>query len=487
MARLLNRALEGMSPIRNGVYVVRMHSVKTEVRIFLSDAKAERRKRIAATKGFQMPEDQDGNSNDTIATHFRAHATGKYEATDDDRLQEIELSVGTHMRKNLSRASIELQELYKQYAQGDALDSEKHAHLWEMAIDFLRSTIRDSTAICCTVAGAFDHDVHESFEGAEMVVVDEAARVMEYQLWPLFAFYKHARGKIMVGDPNQLGPSGPRREDRNPFGRQMELSLQTRLQDQHFPTAFFDVQYRVVPEIATIFNDTCYSSRLQSDVTTGVDNRPLAQAIRRHNKLHYNVEHSVVFFNVKGSREELYRGRPKYCDEYITTVSEIVEDLLMAGFGQQKHPCTIAILTTYKLEQKRLKHTWTKILQSELFDVNATVVVETVDKAQGMEYDIAIVDPVVVDSAGFLTSNRLNVLFSRARNGLYVVGDRTRWERMFQEGYSGKRPSRGTVALRSFATELWRDNSYVVSWPQKEWLGGRRAQYYEPEEFHDGW
>lgn len=477
MARILHGVLEGLGPAaRDGVYVVRMHSVKTEINIFLSEAKAARRRKLAGKEGWKI--NQTANVNDAIATHFRAYAMGKYEATDDDRLQDIELSVGTYMKNNLSLAPAKLQELYRKYANGDVLDSEQHAQLWETALDFLRSTIQQSTAVCCTVAGAFDIDVNTSFAEAEMIIVDEAARVMEYQLWPLFAFYRNAKGKIMVGDPDQLGPSAPRsREFRNPFESQMTLSLQARLQSKGFPTAFFDIQYRVVPQIAAIFNDACYKSKLQSDIRTEVDSRPIAQAIRQHNKLHYGVNHSVVFFDVKGF-EALDKGKSRYCNAYITTVSEILEDLLIAGFGQRKNPCTIAILTTYKSEQKRLKKTWTKMLQSELFDENATVVVETVDKSQGMEYDIAIIDPVVVKSPGFLTSNRLNVLFSRARNGLYVVGDRSEWKSMFNKR------SQGAVGLESFATELWQyDKRYVVKWPQKEWLGGRRAAYYDPNDF----
>ena len=67
-------------------------------------------------------------------------------------------------------------------------------------------TIRNACAVCATVAGAADDFVHKSYEDAEIIVVDEAARLPEYQWWPLLAFYPKAIGKVMVGDPNHLRP-----------------------------------------------------------------------------------------------------------------------------------------------------------------------------------------------------------------------------------------------------------------------------------------
>ncbi len=52
---------------------------------------------------------------------------------------------------------------------------------------------------------------------------------------------------------------------------------------------------------------------------------------------------------------------------------------------------------------------------------------------QSNSFIVVIVDPVVVHSAGFLTMQRLNVLFSRAKYGLYVVGNLGGWNKMDQE------------------------------------------------------
>ena len=58
--------------------------------------------------------------------------------------------------------------------------------------------------------------------------------------------------------------------------------------------------------------------------------------------------------------------------------------------------------------------------------IPARVVTDKIDRRQGSEFDIVIVDLTRTESAGFMKDKRrLNVLFSRAKNGLYVVGHKS--------------------------------------------------------------
>ena len=102
----------------------------------------------------------------------------------------------------------------------------------------------------------------------------------------------------------------------------------------------------------------------------------------------------------------------------------------------------------------------------------ADIVIETVDKIQGMEYDIVIIDPVVTDNPGFLDLRRLNVLFSRARCGLYVVASHSRWKTMFSDPWSSKGRA---YPLKQFAAQLER-YSKELACPSKN-------EFYDPGEF----
>jgi hypothetical protein len=54
--------------------------------------------------------------------------------------------------------------------------------------------------------------------------------------------------------------------------------------------------------------------------------------------------------------------------------------------------------------------------------ITQPVVTNKIDRRQGSEFDIVIVDLTRTQGAGFMKDKkRLNVLFSRAKNGLYVV------------------------------------------------------------------
>ncbi|RYP32043.1 hypothetical protein DL767_005397 [Monosporascus sp. MG133] len=145
----------------------------------------------------------------------------------------------------------------------------------------------------------------------------------------------------------------------------------------------------------------------------------------------YQRASCVVFLDVPEAKEKGDEySHSKYCDESAHCVMVLPEDLLNAGFKPCKtRPLIIAILMPYKAQHKRLSYAQT-IMSDYGFPEAAEVALETIDKAQGMEYDIVIVDMVVATSPGFLNKNRLNVLLSRARCGLYVIGNYSAWKKM---------------------------------------------------------
>ncbi|RYP17089.1 hypothetical protein DL765_004708 [Monosporascus sp. GIB2] len=395
----------------------------------------------------------------------------KFEGVDDERVQNIELALGTRMKQ---MAGIQPNDnvpiiqdepflsLYSRFNDGGDL-SPKETEEFEAGIERLMGhAIQNAAAISATVTGAVNSLATRNYREAELIVVDEAARVPEYQWWPLLVFYPNAVGKIMVGDPDQLPPYVDEGEVRNPFGSQLGLSLQARLQPR-LPSTFLKTQYRAAPVIASIYNNACYDGRLESDNSTKPKRRPLAQDIIRHN-LKYKRASCVVFFDLPKAKEKGDEySHSKYCDESAHCVMVLLEDLLNAGFKPcETRPLTIAILTPYKAQHKRLSYAKT-IMSEQGFPEAAEVALETIDKAQGMEYDIVIVDMVVTMSPGFLNKNRLNVMLSRARCGLYVIGNYSAWKEMRSDD---------SVPLRRFASQLGR---FRTPWPSEQ---ARTSRFY---------
>ncbi|EXJ71984.1 uncharacterized protein A1O5_04486 [Cladophialophora psammophila CBS 110553] len=90
-----------------------------------------------------------------------------------------------------------------------------------------------------------------------------------------------------------------------------------------------------------------------------------------------------------------------------------------------------------------------KAQMEEDYPAAKDVALQPGDIVQSLEYDPPIVDPTVVRSPGFLDVNRLNVMFSRARYGLYVVGNYNSCIAMWRED---------SRTLRQFAKEFKRDS-----------------------------
>ncbi|KAK5279616.1 hypothetical protein LTR40_007537 [Exophiala xenobiotica] len=240
---------------------------------------------------------------------------------------------------------------------------------------------------------------------------------------------------------------------KNRYILRLSMSLQERAQLAEFPSAFFTLQYRAVPQIAALYNRACYLNQLVDHETTFLDNgkRLLARQVVAHNNDKYGISASVIFYETKVAKEMQAYQKSKVCEQYATLAMKILENLLVAGFGGVEKPCTIAILTPYRGQYNVLCVAKEKM--AKRYPEAEKVLVEMVGKSQGIEYDIVIADPVIASARRcFLTKNRLNVLFSRARQGLYVVGSYAKWSAMEKEH---------APHLQAFIEEL---HQYRITW-----------------------
>ncbi|KAK5326709.1 hypothetical protein LTR93_003572 [Exophiala xenobiotica] len=470
-------------------YILRVHSVKTEKDILMRYAAKSRRRKLGqkipkSAQGAGSSSSQNRGPESSISAHCSTFSVCKFELVNDQRVQNINLSIGqkaleliglhhggqpSTTNQNLPQCAKDFVRLYNSYGLGEVFSKEDEEYLDGVLDQVLGWTIQGATTLCATVGGAADDTVSTNFSDAELIVMDEASRMPEHEVWTLLAFYPKAIGKIMVGDPDQLGPYVKEYVNVKPYLPQLSMSLQERAQLAEFPSAFFTLQYRAVPQIAALYNRACYLNQLVDHETTFLDNGKclLARQVVAHNNDKYGISASVIFYETKVAKEMQAYQKSKVCEQYATLAMKILENLLVAGFGGVEKPCTIAILTPYSGQYNVLCVAKEKM--AKRYPEAGKVLVEMVGKSQGIEYDIVIADPVIASARRcFLTKNRLNVLFSRARQGLYVVGSHAKWSAMEKDH---------APHLQAFMKEL---GQYRITWTPGNAL---RSEFIDPLDF----
>ncbi|KAJ9612117.1 hypothetical protein H2200_003714 [Cladophialophora chaetospira] len=434
-------------------YIIRLHSIKTEKSILFRGAKQARERNLEANNNKSH---KAGASNpqqallgaEAASIFEQCQPERRYEGVKDERVRCIELSAGevalqvAGLRPGSALSEPEKFEsfvtLFLRISNGDKFKPEQWSEFEAALEELLTYTINSASAICATVAGAADSFFSQHYADAELLVVDEAARIPEYQMWPLLVFFPRAAGKILVGDRKQLPPTikdddRPDKTKRliNPAEKQLKVSFMERMQSLGFKTTLFNLQYRSVSKIADIYSAVCYDSKLGHGRPEVLDDSETAKMVIDHNRHIYRLAEPVVFYTVEGAEQGRNRKGSRFCEQYVLLVLRILQDLFEARFATPEKSCSIAVLTPYKEEKRLLVASLAKM--GKTYSQARSVELLTVDSVQGLEFDIVIADPCVVMSPGFLNENRLNVMFSRARFALYVVGDSKAWSRMSKD------------------------------------------------------
>ena len=293
----------------------------------------------------------------------------------------------------------------------------------------------------------------------KVVICEEAGEVMEPHM--ISAFLPSVEHLIQIGDHEQLRPQinnyslsleNPRglpyQLDRSQFER---LSVGERGRPA-FPVAQLNVQRRMRPEISRLIRDTIYprltdheSTKILPDVVGmrknvfWLDHDNAEEGAREdiHQKSHSNVwevemtqalVRHVVRQGVYSSSDiavltpytgQLQKLRTAMRNDFEIVLSERDEETLeKEGFnaedsGSEGEQMSGQVSSRNKpLEKKKL---------SELLRI------ATVDNFQGEESQVIIVSLVRSNKGkkvGFLrTTNRINVLLSRAQHGMYLIGN----------------------------------------------------------------
>ncbi|EDS36543.1 NFX1-type zinc finger-containing protein 1 [Culex quinquefasciatus] len=236
-----------------------------------------------------------------------------------------------------------------------------------------------------------------------IVLIEEAAEVLESHLVAtLTPATEHC---ILIGDHFQLRPTTSVYALSRQY--QLDISLFERMIRNNVNAACLSVQHRMRPELADLIRPGIYAELTDHEM---VRERPKVRGMRRNL---FFFTHNVPE-DSGPSRDEEKSKRNSYECKFLLGLCEY---LVAQGYG----PEDIVILTAYNgqmlhLVQERKGH-------EKLHGIRITVV----DNYQGEEAKIVLLSLVRSNdtgSIGFLAfRNRICVALSRARDGLYIVGN----------------------------------------------------------------
>jgi len=324
----------------------------------------------------------------------------------------------------------------------------------EMDIEQRKYILANSSVIAATTSGAAKHWQMILAARPFALICEEAAEVLEvHVLASLCASVQHM---ILIGDHQQLRPLVQTYDLTIEAGQGYRLneSLFERLVNQypdHFPSSKLLVQRRMRKDISDSIRDTLYPELLDGENTLEFPD------VRGMGKNVFFLQHTHA--ENQYDRESVSTDKSKTNLFEVDLVEALVLYLVKNGYKGRND---IAVLTPYlaqlflikKALQRRLVVTLAErdldLLAREHLDedpneglekgstylinepLSECVRVSTVDNFQGEEANIIVLSlvrnsgsPDVVDRPiGFVRNlNRINVMLSRARYGMYIMGN----------------------------------------------------------------
>ncbi|XP_059164960.1 NFX1-type zinc finger-containing protein 1-like isoform X2 [Physella acuta] len=259
--------------------------------------------------------------------------------------------------------------------------------------------LKRAKVIGMTTTGAAKHRAVIQSLGCRIIVVEEAAEVLESHI--VTALNKQCNHLILIGDHQQLRPNPTVYQLARDFG--LEISLFERLIKNNVPHVVLKEQHRMRPEISTIMKHIYPALEDHASVS-------LYDHVR-------GVEKDIFFINHKAKEARVEDTKSKANTHEAKFAVALCRYFLLQGY----EPTQITILATYTGQVFEIK----KIMRASKFDEHVRVT--AVDNYQGEENEIIILSLVRSNdnsSVGFLkVDNRVCVALSRAKKGLFVIGN----------------------------------------------------------------
>ncbi|XP_061745463.1 NFX1-type zinc finger-containing protein 1 isoform X2 [Nerophis ophidion] len=269
----------------------------------------------------------------------------------------------------------------------------------ELKHDQSRHILQHAKVIGMTTTGASKYRKVLQDVGPRVVIVEEAAEVLEAHI--ITTLSQACQHLILIGDHQQLRPTATVYDLEKNY--KMGVSMFERLVGMGLPYVRLNQQHRMRPEIARLLTPNIYSDLENHPSVLNFDD------IRGLNTNVFFVEHNELETQFKEEHSHKNLHEAKF-------VVAFCRYLLL----QEYNPEQITILTTYTAQL----HCLHKLMPGDQFK---GVRVHVVDKYQGEENDIVLLSLVRSNTqgkVGFLNiSNRVCVALSRAKKGLYCIGN----------------------------------------------------------------
>ncbi|RDW71858.1 hypothetical protein BP5796_07892 [Coleophoma crateriformis] len=301
------------------------------------------------------------------------------------------------------------------------------------------SIIKSKRIIACTTNGAAKYAAAIQSTSPGVVLVEEAGEILEAHI--LTALGPHTEQLILIGDHKQLRPKcSYELSVEQGDGFDLNRSLFERLVLKGFPHVTLSQQHRMRPEISSLVRRLTYPDLMDADSTK---NRPQLLGFY-DNIVFVNHSHREIELKEKEMRDGKTSSKQNEFEGQM--ILKCVRYLAQQGYGSDKMVVLTPYLGQLKLLREQLSTENDPILNDLdnydliraglLTDLSSktmkpqlriSTIVSEPDNYQGEESDIVLVSLTRSNNSrdiGFMAApERLNVLLSRARNALIMVGD----------------------------------------------------------------
>ena len=264
--------------------------------------------------------------------------------------------------------------------------------------------VRNYKIVAMTTTGCAKYSKILEKNNFEIIIIEEAAEVLESHILSLLT--SNTKRLILIGDHKQLRPKPYNYEIETKYN--FNISMFERLINNNIPFSSLKFQRRMKPKFAD-FVRIIYGKAEYKDYD---------DVLNRSNIL--GVEQDLYFITHNRYEGENSGIKSKFNDYEAIYLVKLCKYLLQQGYKSNQ----ITILTFYLGQVLRIK----KFLKEKLDeDLSKEIRVSSVDNYQGEECDIILLSLVRSNKEykiGFLkTFNRVCVAFSRAKLGLYIIGN----------------------------------------------------------------
>ena len=300
--------------------------------------------------------------------------------------------------------------LYKVLEQGALDEGEVRVPRWQYR------NLADSHQVIGVTCNQIDHLLDDDSEDFDLVIVDECSKAT---LPEWIMAMSVGRKCILVGDHKQLPPTFCEEESEalDSLAEAKARLIKDGVLDRIFENLPASMkgqlgrQYRMLPHIGSFISRSFYGGNLKHHRQT------TDHAFTHFGWLDYPSESYLVpaqYGGVLENQREIEIITDKLVEIHAQRRSAALEA------GQRK--LSVAVITPYRAQCRALRSAFRTLDLSEYLAVQ----VDTVDAFQGRQADIVFFSFVrTTGSAAFYAdSRRLNVAISRARDAVYLVGDR---------------------------------------------------------------